>query len=232
MKINVTKPATPQELFEAAERVNAVAGRAETLRDDFYKAADKIRDEVAHSFAGLDMDRNAKAQLIRQTVQKRLADLQKTHLEAADKVLKDIGSDVELMNNSSPAYDAKLKVIGRLTLASPERATFLNNLRDAGPAELANAAGLALQTNNLALVSAITSKLQQMEPSARPFAPNAFADRFNVPEFDRAQSALQILRHKSQVAISAQREIRNPSSRVVGRILNAILKPASESEEE
>jgi hypothetical protein len=227
------KPASPSDLLEHASNADVIAKRAEGLRDRFTTQVTQIRDEVEAQFAPMTgIDPGQKRELVRLEMRRRMDEARNAAMAEADKVLRELGPLVAAADTAAPLYADKIRVIDRITLAKPERATYSANLANAGPVALANAAAQALATNDLALVSAVIARLQSMPVADRPFTPHQLADRFEVAEHAKATEALTILRNRTQAGILATREIRSPASGPIGRIMAGLRNRPAANEED
>lgn len=111
-----------------------------------------------------------RAQMIKASVGKAV----KAYLdERADKfgrAQREISSAREIVEHGRALYGNGRALLDMTTLANPARAAFAQNLANAGPAALINAASFALANKDAALAAAVASVVDAMPAKDRPIA--------------------------------------------------------------
>lgn len=130
-------------------------------------------------------------QVITDTVQGARAEQARLSKDARLAHVREVTELASRASAALPFYTNPISVLNRRTLADPKRQTYVANLADAGPAELAQLAEYAAATNDHSLAYACIARCDRMPSRDRPFSRKELADHMVGDECFSAQVALR-----------------------------------------
>ena len=186
--------------FLTAKQIGDLASTLDVLHQRALKTIARLQADVAarklaiasrwKNSPGLsagDMSRFAQQETLASV--REIRDVSQAEL---DKIIKDAGTPHAALIAQRPFYDSPVKVLARAALGDPKRTEYLQQLAYAGPAELSHMAQLAVSTSNVALASAVLSRLDAMPSKDRAVSPQELASAMQLEDFTKVREYLKI----------------------------------------
>ena len=173
---------------------DALAAVRERARVEAEASADQL------SKFGATFNRSA---MIKATVTKATKAYLDERAEKFGRSQKDISGTRNILDHGRSLYSNKRALLDMLTLGNPARAAYVQNLQNAGPAALINAASFALAEKNAALAAAVAAVVDAMPSQARPLA---VAELVADLEVEQIEETMALFAEVDRLTVAAEVE--------------------------
>lgn len=212
----------------SAAHLLRLADEAEKKADLFNRKIAGWEAEITKAIAANDDagEKLIKQGLDRDSVRKasgKFAAVQRSEMaQATEKerkaILDRLDEIAALAEALAPLFERASHMLARLALGQPERSRYLEQIRNAGPFELASLSQFAVATENKPLASALVSVCESMPREDQPFDPDAFAAVFLGDEHSRIALALVKMRNRRNEAFEADNAFRHGRHETIATI--------------
>lgn len=181
------------------------------------RAADAAKSAQAAGFAP-DLQRQA----AEKTAAKARAEVTQASDEARWGTLKELNAAAESLALTATLFASPVVVLSRSGLGTPERSAYLEQVRNAGPTELANLATFAIASKNRTLAAALVSVVDAMPAKSRPFSAHDLADKLVGEEQRAVMASVEAIRTAYERALVANRNFQNNRANPIDKVKLAL----------
>jgi len=179
-------------------------------------------DEASLSAKAAGFPPDLQKQAAMQTAAKARAEVTQASDDARWTTLRELDAAAESLALTATLYASPVVVLSRQGLGSPERSAYLEQVRDAGPSELANLAAFAVASKNRALGAALVSVIDAMPSKSRPFSAHDLADKLVGEEQRAVMASVEAVRTAYQRALVANRNFQNNRTNPIDKVKLAL----------
>lgn len=181
------------------------------------RAADAAKSAQAAGFAP-DLQRQAADK----TAAKARAEVTAASDEARWGTLRELNAAAESLALTATLFASPVVVLSRAGLGTPERSAYLEQVRNAGPTELANLAAFAIASKNRTLAAALVSVVDAMPARSRPFSAHDLAEKLVGEEQRAVMASVEAIRTAYERALVANRNFQNNRANPIDKVKLAL----------
>lgn len=194
MKIELTDTPllSPPKLGELASSLDALHTRVLKAIERLNRDVAAKKAEIANRWKSAGIDPADRARIAQTETLAAVRLIKDNSGAELDRMLKDAGPAHAQLVAQRPYYDSPVKVLSRAALGDARRTAYLQQLVNAGPAELGHMAQVAVGTKNEALAAAVLSRLDALPTKDRPVSPQALASAMQLDDYAKVREYLKI----------------------------------------